>query len=369
MSLPVFLASGPPTWRTTLSLGRASRQPASPAPTWTRGAFGTTKTSSLGDVLYQVPTIPPLGFIRIQCLRACLLCKAAQIQALEVGASMSRLNQRYGFNEQLKVGHPKHEPKYLKMGASHQSIVCKRCAWTSPPTWAKVRHPDGRWISHQWEVMQSGDAQTFPNGSKTYRGHVLWQCMPHKRQWIFGFFSQCKTGSASIGLLLGKEKTNKHKEFWRDTPWCASRLSRGHVPSVPWYVPSVPGTFCPFSIDLHINQAQMSQVSLGRPEFVPGTPPGHPTAKFLYVIFLYRFFSLHIYPSPPAKWLPKLFWAAANGGVTNGGLRGVWLPFLKIGRNRPFSPFVCLFSLFWRVGNPENGGGKAFFLHISLRFA
>ena len=87
-----------------------------------------------------------------------------------------------------------------------------------------------------------------------------------------------------------KKKTNKHKEFWRDTPWCASRLSRGHVPSVPWYVPSVPGTFCPFSIDLHINQAQMSQVSLGRPEFVPGTPPGHPTAKFLYVIFLYRFF-------------------------------------------------------------------------------
>ena len=58
--------------------------------------------------------------------------------------------------------------------------------------------------------------------------------------------------------------------------------------------PSVPGTFCPFCIDSHINQAQMSQVSLGRPEFVPGTPPGHPTAKFLYVAFLYRFFSLHI---------------------------------------------------------------------------
>ena len=81
---------------------------------------------------------------------------------------------------------------------------------------------------------------------------------------VFFFFSV---------LSWGKKKTNKHKEFWRDTPWCASR---GHVPSVPWYVPSVPGTFCPFSIDLHINQAQMSQVSLGRPEFVPGTPPGHP---------------------------------------------------------------------------------------------
>ena len=37
----------------------------------------------------------------------------------------------------------------------------------------------------------------------------------------------------------------------------------------------------------------MSHVSLGRPKFVPGTHPGHPTAKFLYVIFLCRFFSLH----------------------------------------------------------------------------
>ena len=98
----------------------------------------------------------------------------------------------------------------------------------------------------------------------------------------------CIARFGELGKKLGKEKTNKHKDFWRDTPWCAS-LSRGHVPSVPRYVPSVPGTFCAFSIDLHINQAQMSHVSLGRPEFVPGTPPGHPTAKFLYVIFLYRF--------------------------------------------------------------------------------
>ena len=55
-----------------------------------------------------------------------------------------------------------------------------------------------------------------------------------------------------------------------------SCLSRGH--SVPLVL-------------IYTNQAQISQVSLGRPEFVPGTPPGHPTAKFLYVIFLYRFFS------------------------------------------------------------------------------
>ena len=38
--------------------------------------------------------------------------------------------------------------------------------------------------------------------------------------------------------------------------------------------------------------------------------------------------------------------AAANGGVTNGGLRGVWPPFPEIGRNRPFSPFFCLFCPF-----------------------
>ena len=100
------------------------------------------------------------------------------------------------------------------------------------------------------------------------------------RVCVFRVFSGC--------FLLCPFRANKHKEFRRDTPWCASRLSRGHVPSVP-------RTFCPFSIDLHINQAQMSQVSLGRPEFVPGTPPGHPTAKFLYVTFLYRFFSFPNY--------------------------------------------------------------------------
>ena len=58
-------------------------------------------------------------------------------------------------------------------------------------------------------------------------------------------------------------------------------------------------------------------------------------------------------------------WAAANGGVTNGGLRGVWPPFLEIGRNRPFSPFFCLFSPFSggckeHLGNPENGGKRPF---------
>ena len=56
-------------------------------------------------------------------------------------------------------------------------------------------------------------------------------------------------------------------------------------------------------------------------------------------------------------------WAAANGGVTNGGLRGVWLPFLEISRNRPFSPFFCLFRPFpegaksaWEIQKTEEKG-------------
>ena len=56
-------------------------------------------------------------------------------------------------------------------------------------------------------------------------------------------------------------------------------------------------------------------------------------------------------------------WAAANGGVTNGGLRGVWPPFLEISRNRPFSPFFCLFRPFpegaksaWEIQKTEEKG-------------
>ena len=61
-----------------------------------------------------------------------------------------------------------------------------------------------------------------------------------------------------------------------------------------------------------------------------------------------------------------MFWAAANGGVTNGGLRGVWPPVLEIGRNRPFSPFFCLFRPFRRgrraPGKSRKRRKKAFFL-------
>ena len=53
-------------------------------------------------------------------------------------------------------------------------------------------------------------------------------------------------------------------------------------------------------------------------------------------------------------------WAAANGSVTNGGLRGVCPPFLEFCRNRPFSPFFCLFlegaKSSWEIQKTEEKG-------------
>ena len=57
-------------------------------------------------------------------------------------------------------------------------------------------------------------------------------------------------------------------------------------------------------------------------------------------------------------------WAAANGGVTNGGLRGVWPPFPEISRNRPCSPFFYLFfctfpeglKSTWKIQKTEEKG-------------
>ena len=63
-----------------------------------------------------------------------------------------------------------------------------------------------------------------------------------------------------------------------------SHLSRGHVPSVL-------RTFCPDLCEFPHKSAQTSRVSLGRPEFIPGTLPGHSDHQMFYVIFHYCFFS------------------------------------------------------------------------------
>ena len=78
--------------------------------------------------------------------------------------------------------------------------------------------------------------------------------------------------------------------------------------------------------------------------------------------------------APPRffSWRKNCLGVPANGGVTNGGLRGVWPPVLEIGRNRPFSPFFCLFRPFleglkstWKI---QENGGKGLFPQISTDF-
>ena len=68
----------------------------------------------------------------------------------------------------------------------------------------------------------------------------------------------------------------------------------------------------------------MSQVSLGRPEFIPGTSPGHPTAKFLYVIFLIGLFSLLI-------WVP---WSEPRKTIVGTNFGQIWGLGLNAARNR-----------------------------------
>ena len=79
------------------------------------------------------------------------------------------------------------------------------------------------------------------------------------------------------------------------------------------------------------------------------------------------------HPPPTTDPPPRPSWAAANGGVTNGGFRGVWPPFPEIDRNRPFSPFFWLFRPFpegtkstWEIQKTEE---KGLFLQIPSDFA
>ena len=71
-----------------------------------------------------------------------------------------------------------------------------------------------------------------------------------------------------------EKKTNKHKEFWRDTPWCVSRLSR-KCPICHVISPVCPADIPPLELEFPHKSAQTSRVSLGRPEFIPGALPGH----------------------------------------------------------------------------------------------
>ena len=99
--------------------------------------------------------------------------------------------------------------------------------------------------------------------------------------------------------------------------------------------------FCQF---FYGEQQENPGTLAGRPLFVP---PG--VQEFSYICV--------------CLFSPEKNWAAANGGVTNGDLRGVWPPFLEIGQILPFSPFFCLFRPFpegakstWEIQKTEEKG-------------
>ena len=82
-----------------------------------------------------------------------------------------------------------------------------------------------------------------------------------------------KTRIGLVTGICGEKKADKHKEFWWHTPWFVSRLSRGHVPSVPSSVQSVP-RILPLEFEFPHKSAQTSRVSLGRPRVYPRDAPG-----------------------------------------------------------------------------------------------
>ena len=73
--------------------------------------------------------------------------------------------------------------------------------------------------------------------------------------------------------------------------------------------------------------------------------------------------SRDFFGNPGWKARTAFCWAAANGGVTDGGLRCAWSPFLEIGRNRSFPAFFALFRRARRPpGKSRKSRKRAFFL-------
>ena len=64
------------------------------------------------------------------------------------------------------------------------------------------------------------------------------------------------------------------------------------VPSVPSYVPSIPWTFCPLNWNFNINRPKRPGCPWHVPNLSLGRFRGIPTTKFLYELFLSRFFSI-----------------------------------------------------------------------------
>ena len=88
---------------------------------------------------------------------------------------------------------------------------------------------------------------------------------------------------------IGEKNTRIDIKNFGGTPPGVSRLSHGHVPPVPSYVPSVPRTFCHLNLNFHINPKRPG-CSWEVPNLSLGQFRGTATTRFLYVIFLNLFF-------------------------------------------------------------------------------
>ena len=64
-------------------------------------------------------------------------------------------------------------------------------------------------------------------------------------------------------------------------------------PICPVICPVCPADILPLNVNFHINRPKRPGCPWDVPNLSPGHSRGIPTTKFLYVIFLYRFFVLH----------------------------------------------------------------------------
>ena len=149
-------------------------------------------------------------------------------------------------------------------------------------------------ISEQSTSLDRGEPSRQSPVAVLFREHISLCAIMAPTPKLSSRLGPSSVSPLSCCLQWGKRETNKHKEFWRDTPWFVSHLSPGHVPSVPSSVPSVPRTFCPLNVNFHINRPKRPGCPWDVPNLSPGRSRGIPTTKFLYVIFLCRFSSLQI---------------------------------------------------------------------------
>ena len=90
---------------------------------------------------------------------------------------------------------------------------------------------------------------------------------------------------------MGNEKEPINIKNFGGTPLGLCPVCPVDMSICPVICPVCPADILRLECEFPHKSAQSSRVSLGRPEFIPRTPParGIPTAKFLYVIFLIGF--------------------------------------------------------------------------------